>query len=83
MPLANARHRAAEWPPSLNLDDALAMLPALRRSAHPRIVVAARLARSGPATPQPGDLEGEAPALTTTAGDAVPQVAVEIGRVRR
>jgi cytochrome c-type biogenesis protein CcmH len=34
------------------------MAPGLTLSAHPRVVVTARVSKSGGATPQPGDLQG-------------------------
>jgi cytochrome c-type biogenesis protein CcmH len=36
----------------------MAMAPNLRLSGFPRVVVAARVSKSGNATPQPGDLQG-------------------------
>jgi cytochrome c-type biogenesis protein CcmH len=57
MPLAIVR-RSATLPASFALDDSMAMSPQLRLSAFARVVVGARLSRSGNATPQPGDLIG-------------------------
>jgi cytochrome c-type biogenesis protein CcmH len=34
------------------------MAPGMTISAHPRVVVTARVSKSGGATPQPGDLQG-------------------------
>jgi cytochrome c-type biogenesis protein CcmH len=36
----------------------MAMAPGMTLSAHPRVVVTARVSKSGGATPQPGDLQG-------------------------
>ncbi|MEO7245828.1 MAG: tetratricopeptide repeat protein, partial [Rubrivivax sp.] len=83
MPLAIARRRASDLPLTLTLDDAMAMSPQLRLSAFDRVVVGARVSRSGQALPQPGDLEGEAPPRSTPAGEPPATVAVEISRVRR
>lgn len=58
MPLAIVR-RSATLPASFALDDSMAMSPQLRLSAFARVVVGARLSRSGNATPQPGDLVGQ------------------------
>jgi cytochrome c-type biogenesis protein CcmH len=58
MPLAIVR-RSAALPASFALDDSMAMSPQLRLSAFARVVVGARLSRSGNATPQPGDLIGQ------------------------
>ena len=58
MPLAVLRRRARELPVEFALDDAMAMAPGMTLSAHPRVVVTARVSKSGAATPQPGDLQG-------------------------
>lgn len=77
MPVAIARLPARPEPVQVTLDDGSAMTPALRLSAQARVVVGARISRSGNATPQPGDLEGES---MPTAPDG--QVEVLIQRVR-
>ncbi len=59
MPVAIARVPAQAGPVQLTLDDSSAMSPDLRLSAQSRVVVGARVSRSGNATPQPGDFEGE------------------------
>jgi len=43
---------------TFSLDDGMAMGPNLRISAHARVIVAARISRSGVASPQSGDLLG-------------------------
>ncbi len=45
------------------LDDGMAMGPNLRISAYPRIVVSARVSRSGEAQPRSGDLLGHSEAV--------------------
>jgi cytochrome c-type biogenesis protein CcmH len=67
MPLAVQRVKARELPVSFALDDAMAMAPGMELSAHARVVVTARVSKSGGATPQPGDLQG---ASTPVANDA-------------
>jgi cytochrome c-type biogenesis protein CcmH len=59
MPLAIARQAASAGPVQLSLDDSMAMTPAMRLSSQAQVVVGARISRSGDATPQPGDLEGQ------------------------
>ena len=36
----------------------MAMAPGMNLSAHARVVITARVSKSGTATPQPGDLQG-------------------------
>jgi cytochrome c-type biogenesis protein CcmH len=55
-PLAVWRTRANTWPVAFRLDDSMAMLPSRRLSQFTRVVVEARISRSGQATPAPGDL---------------------------
>lgn len=59
MPLAILRRTVAELPFDFTLDDSLAMSPQTRLSGASRVIVGARISRSGNAMPQPGDLRGE------------------------
>jgi cytochrome c-type biogenesis protein CcmH len=67
LPLAVLRKRVRDLPLEFSLDDSMAMAPGMRLSGFPRVVVTARISRSGNATPQPGDLQG---ASATVANDA-------------
>jgi len=58
MPLAVLRRRARELPAQFALDDSMAMAPGAELSSFPRIVVTARVSRSGQVKPQAGDLQG-------------------------
>jgi cytochrome c-type biogenesis protein CcmH len=58
MPLAVKRARVRDLPLEFSLDDSLAMAPGLQLSGFPRVIVGARVSRSGSATPQAGDLQG-------------------------
>lgn len=60
MPLAVTRARVGDLPLTLTLDDSQAMTPQLRLSQFDEVIVGARISASGQATPQSGDLEGEA-----------------------
>lgn len=62
MPLAILR-RGVTLPLEFALDDSMAMSPQLRLSGFARVVVGARISRSGNATPQSGDLIGESSAV--------------------
>lgn len=55
-PLAIFRTTTDRWPVSFRLDDSMAMIPSHRLSAYERIVVEARVSKSGQAAPAPGDL---------------------------
>jgi cytochrome c-type biogenesis protein CcmH len=67
MPLALQRRRARDLPVQFALDDSMAMAPGMTLSAHARVVVTARVSKSGGATPQPGDLQGASAAVANDA----------------
>ena len=58
MPVAIARRRVKDLPLAFMLDDSMAMSPESSLSSVKRVVVAARISRSGNAMPQVGDFEG-------------------------
>jgi cytochrome c-type biogenesis protein CcmH/NrfG len=55
-PLAVLRQPTGAWPVSFRLDDSLAMIPSRKLSQFDRVIVEARISRSGLATPSAGDL---------------------------
>jgi len=72
MPLAVRRVRVRDLPLEFALDDSMAMAPGMNLSAHPRVVVGARISKSGTPTPQPGDLQGlSAPVANDARGVSV------------
>ncbi|RKT46543.1 c-type cytochrome biogenesis protein CcmI [Thiocapsa rosea] len=79
MPLAVQRIRVADLPKTLRLDDSMAMMPTMKLSRFPQVIVGARVSTSGQAMPQSGDLEGET-GLIPSSGST--QVTVSIDRVR-
>ncbi|MFB1488974.1 MULTISPECIES: c-type cytochrome biogenesis protein CcmI [unclassified Thiocapsa] len=79
MPLAVQRVQVKDLPTRVTLDDSMAMMPDMSLSAFPQVMIGARVAKSGQATPQPGDLEGESGPIDS-AGNT--QVAVTINRIR-
>ncbi len=78
MPLAVVRRSVADLPFDFTLDDSLAMSPQAKLSGATRVIVGARLSRSGNAMPQAGDLQGETAAIGTSSEG----VRVVIDRVR-
>ncbi|MBU2410317.1 MAG: tetratricopeptide repeat protein, partial [Gammaproteobacteria bacterium] len=69
MPLAIARYSASVLPMEFRLDDSNAMSGALRMSGHARVVVGARVSRSGEALSRSGDVYGETGSIETGRGD--------------
>jgi cytochrome c-type biogenesis protein CcmH len=59
MPIAILRRPAGELPLDFRLDDSMAMQPERRLSDFPRVVVVARVSKSGSAAPAAGDLLGQ------------------------
>jgi cytochrome c-type biogenesis protein CcmH len=59
MPLAILMKSAGELPISFTLDDSLAMAPELKLSKFDRVVVTARVTKSGDAAARSGDLQGQ------------------------
>jgi cytochrome c-type biogenesis protein CcmH len=67
-PLAVYRVSPTSWPVRFRLDDSLAMMPARKLSDFSRVIVEARLSRSGQAVPAPGDLYVESPVVQPAEG---------------
>jgi len=67
MPLAVKRARVRDLPLEFALDDSMAMAPGMNLSTHPRVVVGARISKSGQPTAQPGDLQGFSAAVANDA----------------
>jgi cytochrome c-type biogenesis protein CcmH len=67
MPLAILRRQARELPIAFALDDTMAMSPEMTLSKFSKVVVGARISKSGSATPQTGDFEGISAPVENTA----------------
>lgn len=67
LPLAVLRKQVRELPLSFALDDSMAMAPGLKLSGAARVIVGARISKSGSATPQAGDLQGTSPVVASNA----------------
>lgn len=57
MPLAIQRMPASKLPTSVVLTDGMGMMPNMKLSQFPQVIIGARVSRSGNAMPQSGDLE--------------------------
>lgn len=57
MPLAIERLKASQLPLTVTLDESKGMLPDLKLSMFPQVVIGARVSKSGDAMPQSGDLQ--------------------------
>jgi len=67
-PLAVLRTTVGAWPVNFRLDDSMAMIPSRRLSQFDRVVIEARISRSGQATPTTGDLYVTSPVLHPAPG---------------
>jgi cytochrome c-type biogenesis protein CcmH len=59
MPLAIVRKQVRDLPFEFKLDDSMAMSPAAKLSGAPKVIVGARVSKTGQAMPSPGDLTGQ------------------------
>jgi cytochrome c-type biogenesis protein CcmH len=71
MPLAIQRLPAAQLPLTVTLDDSTSMMPTMKLSLIPQVVVGARISKSGQATPQPGDFETLSAPLANTRAEPI------------
>jgi hypothetical protein len=78
MPLAIVRKQVRDLPVTVTLDDSMAMMPNMKMSSFPELVIGARVSKSGDAIPKPGDLEGYAPPLKAGAGGPVEVVIASV-----
>ena len=72
MPLAVLKKQVRDLPVTFSLDDSMAMAPGMTLSSQSRVVVGARVSKSGKAAPQAGDLQGASkPVANDASGVAV------------
>lgn len=70
-PLAAARAQVKDLPFSLEIDDSTAMVPGLRLSNFSKVIVGARVSRSGDVSAQSGDLQGTSGPIEVASDKAV------------
>lgn len=71
MPLAAVRKKASDLPLRITLDDTMAMTPQMKLSSFDKVIVGARISRSGNAMKQSGDLIGELSGVSVERTEAV------------
>lgn len=81
MPLAIVRKQAKDLPLTVTLDDSMAMMPNLRISNFPELMIGARISKTGDAIAKPGDLEGQAGPLS--GGTAEVEISSVVGAPAR
>jgi cytochrome c-type biogenesis protein CcmH len=71
MPLAIQRLTAGQLPASVTLTDGMGMMPSMRLSQFPQVIIGARISKSGQAIAQSGDLQALSPAIANTRTEPV------------
>jgi len=71
MPLAAFKARVSDLPLDFNLNDSMSVVQGLKVSAYGRVVIGARISRSGDVKPQAGDLFGQSKPVANDAKGVV------------
>jgi cytochrome c-type biogenesis protein CcmH len=80
MPLAILRKQVRDLPLRFTLDDDMAMSPDAKLSGASRVVVGARISKSGDAMPRAGDLQGQLDAVAVGARQLKVEINQEVTR---
>jgi cytochrome c-type biogenesis protein CcmH len=72
MPLAISRMQASQLPATVVLTDGMGMLPNMKLSQFPQVIVGARISKSGNALAQSGDLQSVSKPLPVTTSTPIP-----------
>jgi cytochrome c-type biogenesis protein CcmH len=70
MPLAVVRKQVRDLPAEVELDDSMSMMKGMNLSSFERIVIGARVSKTGKPTPSPGDLQGLSAPVAPKGGEA-------------
>jgi cytochrome c-type biogenesis protein CcmH len=71
MPLAIQKLKASQLPATVTLDDSMSMMPAMKLSKFPQVIVGARVSKSGNAMPQSGDLQASTEPLASSRSEPI------------
>jgi cytochrome c-type biogenesis protein CcmH len=71
MPVAIQRLHASDLPATVTLNDGMGMMPTLKLSQFPQVIVGARISRSGNAIAQSGDLQTVTKPLDVNTADPI------------
>jgi cytochrome c-type biogenesis protein CcmH len=74
MPLAILRHQVKDLPLNFKLDDNMAMSPAAKMSLFPKLIISARVSKSGQAAPAAGDLTGQSAPVANNASGLIVEI---------